>query len=48
MEVIKAAGANEDQNATMNDSQLKWNSTMWGVGLPQNALLMVMDLPSES
>ena len=48
MDVIRAAGANEDQNATMKASQLRWNAMRWGVGLPQNADLMVMDLPSES
>lgn len=48
IEVIRAAGANDDQNATIKENQARWKAMVCGVALPQKARLMERALPSES
>ena len=48
IEVISAAGANDDQNATMNANHARWKAKVCGVALPQKARLIERALPSES
>jgi len=48
MEVMSAAGANDDQKATMKENQAKWNASVCGVAFPQKARLIDRAFPSES
>jgi hypothetical protein len=48
IEVITAAGANDDQIATMKPNQARWKASVCAVALPQKARFIERDLPSES